>query len=148
MRLQAGGVPDPLDGLSGFRVWACIVGTMEAPYGTTERPCYPGRDLDQLLAGSDAKSAFDSNGLLDQLKKALAERAPECQRWIIIWMAKRRRQQPHGYGKKTVLTDSGRSSSRSRAIGNRASIPSFWPSISVGSRASTTRSCRCMPGSR
>ena len=31
--------------------------------------------LDQLLAGSDAKSAFDSNGLIDQLKKALAERA-------------------------------------------------------------------------
>ena len=31
--------------------------------------------LDQLLAGAEAKTAFESNGLLDQLKKALAERA-------------------------------------------------------------------------
>lgn len=31
--------------------------------------------LDQLLAGADARTAFDANGLLDQLKKALAERA-------------------------------------------------------------------------
>ncbi len=31
--------------------------------------------LDQLLAGADAKSAFAKDGLLDELKKALAERA-------------------------------------------------------------------------
>lgn len=31
--------------------------------------------LNRLLAGPDAKPAFCSNGLLDQLKKALAERA-------------------------------------------------------------------------
>jgi hypothetical protein len=31
--------------------------------------------LDQLLAGADPKTAFDANGLLDDLKKALAERA-------------------------------------------------------------------------
>ena len=31
--------------------------------------------LDQLLAGADAKSAFEKDGLLDELKKALAERA-------------------------------------------------------------------------
>ena len=30
--------------------------------------------LDQLLAGADAKTAIDPNGLLDDLKKALAER--------------------------------------------------------------------------
>ena len=30
--------------------------------------------LDQLLDGADAKSAFDPNGVLDTLKKALAER--------------------------------------------------------------------------
>jgi putative transposase len=30
--------------------------------------------LDQLLAGADAKAAFEKNGLLDELKKALAER--------------------------------------------------------------------------
>lgn len=31
--------------------------------------------LDQLLAGADARTAFEADGLLDQLKKALAERA-------------------------------------------------------------------------
>ena len=40
-----------------------------------KEPIIPDAILDQLLAGADAKSAFDSNGLLDQLKKALAERA-------------------------------------------------------------------------
>ena len=38
-------------------------------------PRIPDAILDQLLAGADAKSAFDANGLLDDLKKALAERA-------------------------------------------------------------------------
>ena len=31
--------------------------------------------LDQLLAGADAKMAFDKDGLLDELKKALGSRA-------------------------------------------------------------------------
>ncbi|GEO18672.1 hypothetical protein MAE02_63680 [Microvirga aerophila] len=31
--------------------------------------------LDQLLVGAEAKSAFAQDGLLDELKKALAERA-------------------------------------------------------------------------
>lgn len=35
----------------------------------------PDAILDQLLAGTDAKAAFDRGGLLDELKKALAERA-------------------------------------------------------------------------
>jgi len=35
----------------------------------------PDAILDQLLAGADAKTAFDANGLLDELKKAFAERA-------------------------------------------------------------------------
>ena len=30
--------------------------------------------LDQLLSGADAKTAFDKDGLLDELKKALAAR--------------------------------------------------------------------------
>lgn len=37
-----------------------------------KEPVIPDAILDQLLAGADAKSAFDGNGLLDQLKKALA----------------------------------------------------------------------------
>ncbi|TWB67810.1 hypothetical protein FBZ87_11353 [Nitrospirillum amazonense] len=41
-----------------------------------KEPVIPDAILDQLLAGADAKTAFDQNGLLDQLKKALTERTP------------------------------------------------------------------------
>ena len=40
-----------------------------------KEPCIPDHLLDQQLAGADAQSAFAKNGLLDELKKALAERA-------------------------------------------------------------------------
>ena len=40
-----------------------------------KQPRIPDAILDQLLAGADPKTAFDPNGLLDDLKKALAERA-------------------------------------------------------------------------
>ena len=38
-------------------------------------PAIPDEMLDQLLSGASASTAFDQGGLLDQLKKALAERA-------------------------------------------------------------------------
>src|SRR5215203_1645018 len=40
-----------------------------------KEPRIPDAILDQLLAGADPKTAIDPNGLLDDLKKALAERA-------------------------------------------------------------------------
>ncbi len=40
-----------------------------------ESPRIPDALLDQLLAGAVPKAAFDANGLIDELKKALAERA-------------------------------------------------------------------------
>src|SRR4051794_27285393 len=40
-----------------------------------KQPRIPDAILDQLLAGADPKTAFDPNGLLDDLKKPLAERA-------------------------------------------------------------------------
>ena len=40
-----------------------------------KEPRIPDHLLDQLLAGAEAKSAFAKDGLLDELKKALAERA-------------------------------------------------------------------------
>src|SRR5512144_215986 len=40
-----------------------------------KQPIIPDQVLDQLLAGADAKAAFEKDGLLDELKKALAERA-------------------------------------------------------------------------
>ena len=38
-----------------------------------KQPHIPDQLLDQLLAGTDAKAAFAKDGLLDELKKALAE---------------------------------------------------------------------------
>ena len=40
-----------------------------------KEPQIPDALLDQLLSGSEASAAFDQGGLLDQLKKALTERA-------------------------------------------------------------------------
>ena len=40
-----------------------------------KEPRIPDHLLDQLLGGADAQSAFAKDGLLDALKKALAERA-------------------------------------------------------------------------
>lgn len=69
-------------------------------------PIIPDALLDQLLAGGDAKAAFDQNGLLDQLKKALAERVlkAEMDHHLAGDESGNRR---NGYGRKTVLTDTG-----------------------------------------
>jgi putative transposase len=63
--------------------------------------------LDQLLGGSDAKSAFDPQGLLDQLKKALAERALNAEMEHHLSTASGAGTSRNGYGRKTVITDSG-----------------------------------------
>jgi putative transposase len=66
--------------------------------------------LDQLLDGADAKSAFDPNGVLDTLKKALAERMlnAEMDQHLGGEAADGRSNSRNGYGQKTVLTESGR----------------------------------------
>ena len=109
-------------------------------------PRIPDALLDQLLGGADAKTAFDPNGLLDDLKKALAERAlnAEIDHHLDGEAVEGRSNSRNGYGKKTVLTDTGAWSLRFRATGCRRSIRSSSPNISAGSRASTRRSCRCM----
>jgi putative transposase len=63
--------------------------------------------LDQLLGGADAKSAFEAEGLLDQLKKALAERVlnAEMDHHLVNGEPGNSR---NGYGRKTVTTGSGR----------------------------------------
>src|ERR1041384_1724126 len=62
--------------------------------------------LDQLLAGADPKSVFEPNGLIDDLKKALAERVlnAEMDHHLAGEEPGNRR---NGYGKKTVITDTG-----------------------------------------
>jgi putative transposase len=71
-----------------------------------KEPRIPDAILDQLLAGADAKTAFDPNGLLDDLKKALAERVlnAEMDHHLAGEEVGNRR---NGYGRKTVVTDTG-----------------------------------------
>jgi putative transposase len=66
--------------------------------------------LEQLLGGADAKTAFEKDGLLDELKKALAERVlnAEIDHHLEAGEADGRTNSRNGYGKKTVLTDTGR----------------------------------------
>jgi putative transposase len=72
-----------------------------------KEPKIPDAILDQLLAGADPKTAFDPNGLLDELKKALAERAlnAEMDHHLASEEVDNRR---NGYGRKTVVTDTGK----------------------------------------
>lgn len=72
-----------------------------------KEPIIPDSILDQLLAGSDAKTAFESNGLLHQLKKALAERALNAEMDHHLSGEGTAGNSRNGYGRKTVLTDSG-----------------------------------------
>ena len=69
-------------------------------------PYIPDQLLDQLLAGADPKTAFDPNGLLDGLKKALAERMLNAE--MDHHLASEPGNSRNGYGSKTVLTDTGR----------------------------------------
>jgi hypothetical protein len=64
--------------------------------------------LDQLRAGADAKTAFDKDGLLDELKKALAERALNAQMDHHLETGEADGNRRNGYGKKTVLTGTGK----------------------------------------
>ncbi len=72
-----------------------------------KEPRIPDAILDQLLGGADPKTAFDFNGLLDDLKKALAERVlnAEMDHHLANGDGGNSR---NGYGKKTVVTDTSR----------------------------------------
>src|SRR6476646_10313044 len=73
-----------------------------------KEPMIPDALLDQLLAGADPKAAFDPNGLLDGLKKALAERALNAEMAHHLAGEGGAGNSRNGYGKKTVLTDTGK----------------------------------------
>jgi putative transposase len=70
-------------------------------------PRIPDAILDQLLAGADPKTAFDPNGLLDGLKKALAERALNAEMDHHLG-GEEAGNSRNGYGRKTVVTDTGK----------------------------------------
>jgi len=73
-------------------------------------PSIPDAVLDQLLAGGDAKDAFGRDGLLDALKKALAERAlgAEMDHHLATGEPDGSANSRNGFGSKTVLTDTGK----------------------------------------
>jgi putative transposase len=75
-----------------------------------KQPIIPDQVLDQLLAGADAKAAFEKDGLLDELKKALAERAlnAEIDHHLEAGEADGRVNSRNGYGRKRVLTETAK----------------------------------------
>src|SRR3954447_2329369 len=72
-----------------------------------KEPSIPNAVLDQLLAGADPKTAFEPGGLLDGLKKALAERALDAEMDHHLAGQDGTGNSRNGYGKKTVTTDTG-----------------------------------------
>ena len=66
--------------------------------------------LDRLLAGRDPQAALAKDGLIDELKRALTERAlnAEMDHHLDGEAAEGRANSRNGYGRKTLLTDDGK----------------------------------------
>jgi len=75
-----------------------------------KQPSIPDELLDQLLGGSDPRAALADGGLLDGLKKALAERVlnAELDHHLETGEPDGRANGRNGYGSKTVLTGTGK----------------------------------------
>src|SRR3954447_4682834 len=75
-----------------------------------KQPTIPDELLDQLLAGSDPRTALADGGLLDGLKKALAERAlnAELDHHLETGEPDGRANGRNGYSAKSVLTDTAK----------------------------------------
>lgn len=73
-----------------------------------KEPVIPADLLDQLLAGSDAAAALDQGGLLDTLKKALAERALNAEMDHHLGADEQAGNSRNGYGRKSVVTETGK----------------------------------------
>ena len=73
-----------------------------------KEPVIPAELLDRLLAGTDAASALDQGGLLDSLKKALAERALGAEMDYHLGSDDQAGNSRNSYGRKTVITDTGK----------------------------------------
>ena len=66
--------------------------------------------VDQLLAGRDPSTVFESGGLIDELKKRLAERMlnAEMDHHLDSGAEQEAGNHRNGYGSKTVITDTGK----------------------------------------
>jgi putative transposase len=73
-----------------------------------KEPRIPDVILDQLLGGAEARTAFDQGGLLDELKKAFAERALNAEMDHHLAGEGGEGNSRNGYGRKSVVTDTGK----------------------------------------
>ena len=66
---------------------------------------FEGDLLDRLLAGRDPKSVLEPNGLIGELKRALAERLLNAEMDVHLDAERERESGNHrnGHGRKTVL---------------------------------------------
>jgi putative transposase len=77
------------------------------PMARRKDPLIPDAIIDELLAGSDTKTIFDPNGLLDHLKKAFAERVLNAELDQHLEDDEAGLNSRNGYSSKTVTTDTG-----------------------------------------
>ena len=89
-----------------------------------KEPKIPDAILDRLLAGADPKAAFDPNGLLDELKKALAERALNAERTTTSPATAASATAATATARRRPSPTPARSSCRCLATGRRASTRS------------------------
>ena len=75
-----------------------------------KKPTQRERLIDQLLVGQDPSTLFDKGGLLDELKRQLAERAlnAEMDHHLAGEASEGKSNSRNGYSSKTVITDSGK----------------------------------------
>ena len=73
-----------------------------------KEPTIPHELCDPLLAGGAASAAFEQGGLLDSLKKALTKRALNAEMDHHLAGADNAANSRNGYGRKTVMTDTGK----------------------------------------
>jgi putative transposase len=73
-------------------------------------PSIPDELLDQLLAGRDPGSALTAGGVLDELKRAFAERAlnAEMDHHLAEEAGEGGENRRNGYGRKTLVTETGK----------------------------------------
>src|SRR5215213_3175925 len=100
--------------------------------------------LDQLLAGADPKSAFGADGLLDDLKKALAERALNAEMEHHLASAETGNSR-NGHGHKTVTTETSSRPAEKVPWSRRPCSPACRSRLGPGAPAS--RQASSLPGS-
>ncbi len=106
-------------------------------------PRIPDALLDQILAGADPKTAFDANGLIDELKKALAERALNAE--MDHHLARMKRATAQRLRRKTVTTETGRIELEIPRDRQATFDPQLIAKYQRRFPALMTRSSRCTP---